>query len=545
MTKTLPVQRKTDVGVVEDWRESFLQRILVISAIIGLFALIFAVLTSDDLVLQSVYIGVYAVLVGSIIIRMPYMLKVNIFIGLPLILGISSLSETGIYGDSLFFFLAFVTFAALFIGPRGGLASVIISELVLITVGLLLVTDRITLSDPFAIEGGIGDWFSAAITHLMIALVVQSGIRMLNEEFIRAKSRNEEMLETVRKSQSELENHVVERTKELVRKTRQMEASTIVAHQAASIQELSVLLESTVELIAKKYGYYHVAIFLVNPRGDFVNLQASSSDGGKRLIEQGYRLRIGTEGIVGFVAAEKKPRIALDVGEDAFYFDSPDLPNTRSELALPLIVHDKVIGVLDFQSAEAETFQYDEIDMFQTLADQIAVAIENARLLTESQMTISQLEIISNENTRRNWQTETATHKPTFHYSATGVRSIESSKLQGNKVLSVPLVLRGEKIGKISLSRKDEFLNWTKQEEAVAHEIASQTALALENIRLVERTRQHANREQAIANMTARIRETLDLDTVLRTSARELQSALNLEMAEVRLIQQESLGDDD
>jgi GAF domain-containing protein len=106
----------------------------------------------------------------------------------------------------------------------------------------------------------------------------------------------------------------------------------------------------------------------------------------------------------------------------------------------------------------------------------------------------------------------------------------------GKNVLEIPIVLRGEKIGSISLQRKAEFQKWTPQEEAIASEVASQTALALENIRLVERTRERANREQAISNVSARIRETLDLDIVLRTSAREIQKALNLQEAEIRLI---------
>jgi GAF domain-containing protein len=287
-----------------------------------------------------------------------------------------------------------------------------------------------------------------------------------------------------------------------------------------------------------------VAIYLINLRGDYATLQAASSEGGKRLAERGYRLRVGVEGIVGFVAAEKKPRMALDVGEDAFYFDSSDLPDTRSELALPLIVRSQVIGVLDMQSTEVQAFQYDEIDMFQTLADQIAVAIENARLLSESELTISQLEVISSENTLRNWQLESIVRKPAFRYSATGVHPIEKvNPAKGKYVLDVPLMLHGQRIGKISLHRKEGFRNWTAQEKTVAAKVANQTALALENIRLVENTRQRANREKAIASVSARIRETLDLDTVLRTSAREIQNALNLQEVEIRLIPQDNQDD--
>jgi GAF domain-containing protein len=357
---------------------------------------------------------------------------------------------------------------------------------------------------------------------------------------------NEVMVGKLRESQIELENRVAERTKELARKTNQLNAATTVAHQTAEIQELDKLLNSTVNLISRQFGHYHVAIYLVNERVDYATLQAASSEGGKRLQERGYRLRVGTEGIVGFVAAEKKPRISLDVGEDAIFFDNPELPDTRSELSLPLIVRNKVIGVLDIQSTEAQAFRYDDIEIFQTLTDQIAVAIDNVRLLTESQLIISQLQVLSSEHTRRAWDMEAASRKAGYHYSATGIRSIDKPNLpNGNNALEVPLLLRGQKIGKISLVRKTEFQKWTTQEETVAAEIAAQTALALENIRLVERTRERANRDLVISNITSRIRETLDLDTVLRTTTREIQRALNLQEAEILLIPPDITEKDD
>jgi GAF domain-containing protein len=545
MKTTLLDQIDKNAIVQDDWRESFLQRILVIAAIGGIVALVPGIFTTDNLFLQGSYIGVFVVLVTTIVVRPPYFIKAGLFVTLPLILGISSMLNAGIRGDSLFFLLAFVTFSALLIGPQGGLIAIGVSEIVVIGMGYLVLNGYFTLLDSLSTEGSLDNWITDSILLLLISLVMMSGLRVLQDGFQRIQEQNKIMVDALQKSQLELEDRVAERTKELARKTNQLNASTFVAHQVASIQDLNALLNSTVNLISKQFGYYHVAIYLINLRGDYATLQAASSEGGKRLAERGYRLRVGVEGIVGFVAGEKKPRMALDVGEDAFFFDSSDLPDTRSELALPLIVRNQVIGVLDMQSTDVQAFQYDEIDMFQTLVDQIAVAIENVRLISESELTISQLEVISTENTRRNWQAESSVRKPAFQYSATGVQPIESSNPPKDKnVLNVPLMLRGQKIGKITLHRKEGFQNWTTQEKSVAIEVANQTALALENIRLVENTRQRANREKAISNISARIRETLDLDTVLRTSAREIQNALNLQEAEVRLIPQDDPNDE-
>jgi len=525
---------------IENWREFFLQRILILSSIIGLFALIPAVISTEVLGLQGVYIGAYVLIVTSVIIRFPYLIKASLFVLLPLFLGVGSLTETGIRGDSLFFFLAFVSFGTLFINQRVGVAAIFVSEMIIIVIGYMALNGLFTFSDKTALGGEITDWLSAAISHLLFSLVIIIGIKMLKQVVRQNQQHADALSEALNETHMQIENQVADRTKELTEKTKQINAATFITHQIAAVQDLDKLLRKTVNLVAEQFDLYHVGIFLLNQRGDFVNLQAASSEGGIRLVERGYRLRVGTEGITGFVAAERKPHIAMDVGQDTVFFDSPELPETRSELSLPLIVHNKLVGVLDLQSAEVDAFIYEDLDIYQTMADQIAVTIENARLLTESQLVISQLETISNENTRQNWRTELLTQKPAYHYSITGIRSADKAALKlGGNTLNIPIALRGQKIGMITLQRKAQFHNWTAQEQAVASKVADQTALALENIRLVERTRQRASREQAFAKVTARVRETLDLDTVLRTTAREIQKALDLQEVEVRLIPQE------
>jgi GAF domain-containing protein len=524
------------------WREQFLQRILILTAVIGLFVLILGLVSTSDIVLQSIYIGVFVLLVVAILIRLPYTVKAIIFSLLPLILGFSSLTETGIRGDSLFFFLAFVSFSSLLLGSRAGIVSIIFTELIIIGMGYLVLNGNITLSEKLAVEGDLVDWMVAVVSHLLISLIIMSALRMLNESFHETQQRAIKMQLSQLVSQKDLEKQIAERTQELSRKTNLLNATSLVTHQTAILQNLDQLLDRTVNLISEHFACYHVGIYFLNQRGDYVTLQAASSEAGKRLLEQGYRLRVGIEGMIGYVTAEKKPRISLDVGKDVIFFDNPELAETRSELSLPLMAHNKVIGVLDLQSAEINAFRYDEIEIFQSMADQIAIAIENARLLMESKHMISQLEIISNENTRQNWKAEISTHKPIFHYSVTGVHPVD--KLGAPKVknvINIPIVLRGQKIGNISLHRKAQFQKWSAQEEAIANEVAAQTALALENIRLVERTRARANREQAISKVSARIRETLDLDVVLRTSAREIQRALNLQEAEICLFPQSNL----
>lgn len=162
-------------------------------------------------------------------------------------------------------------------------------------------------------------------------------------------------------------------------RTYQIQTASEVARDAASIRDVEALLDSVVRLISDRFAFYHAGIFLVH--GPDAVLVAASSDGGRRMLARGHRLAVGKVGLVGYVTGTGSHRIALDVGTDAVHFANPDLPNTRSELALPLRAGDRVIGALDVQSTEPNAFDENDVVVLQTLADQLATALENARLL--------------------------------------------------------------------------------------------------------------------------------------------------------------------
>ncbi len=170
---------------------------------------------------------------------------------------------------------------------------------------------------------------------------------------------------------------------ETQRRATQLAAAAEVARDATAILDVDQLLDETAHLISEQFGFYHAGVFLLDKEGEYAVLQAASSEGGYRMLERGHKLRVGKVGIVGYVAGTGKPRIALDVGKDAIHFVNPDLPDTRSEMGLPLKVREHVIGVLDVQSIQEAAFSEDDVAVLQTLADQLAAAIANARLFQE------------------------------------------------------------------------------------------------------------------------------------------------------------------
>jgi GAF domain-containing protein len=318
----------------------------------------------------------------------------------------------------------------------------------------------------------------------------------------------------------DLEQRVAERTESLTRKSDQLRAASHIARQTAEIQDLSILLDMVANLVTDQFGFYHTGIFLVSESGSEVILQSASSEGGHRMIQKGHALAVGKKGIVGYVAEQKKPRIAMDVGEDAVYFDNPDLPKTRSELALPLLIRNRVLGVLDIQSDKPQAFSIDDIDVLQTLADQIAVAIENARLLDESQAALMQLEAVTGLRTRESWRQRLQGKGRAFTYTPLGLRA---GKLQGSNQnsLSIPLLLRGQKIGDISITRKGNAA-MNKNEEDLIAEVAIQASQAIDNIRLLEEATQRANQEEIISRLAGSFSQSLDTDTLLQNAVRGL-----------------------
>jgi GAF domain-containing protein len=189
-----------------------------------------------------------------------------------------------------------------------------------------------------------------------------------------------------------LEKRVEARTSELLvanekneRRAKQFESIAQVSRTISSTENLDNLLAHITTVINHEYGFYHVGIFLVDDQNQYASLRATNSDGGLIMLRRGHRLKVGEQGIVGFVTSRGEPRIALNVGQDAVFFNNPDLPETRSELALPLKLGGTILGALDLQSMDVNAFSQEDVSVLSILADQVAIAIQNARSAEQAQ----------------------------------------------------------------------------------------------------------------------------------------------------------------
>jgi GAF domain-containing protein len=256
---------------------------------------------------------------------------------------------------------------------------------------------------------------------------------------------------------------------------------------------------------------------------------------------------------VGYVTGQGRPRIALDVGTDAVFFDNPDLPDTRSEMALPLQVRGETIGALDVQSTEAAAFSDEDVAVLQTLADQLAMAISNTRLLQQVQESLEAERRAYGVVSREAWSdllhAQLALHQ---RYDPQGIlpadgqwrEQVRMAAQQGKTVsgqekppttLATPIKVRDQVIGILDAHKPAGAGAWTAEEITLLETLADQLGIALESARLYRDAQRRAARERLIGEVTDRVRETLDIETMLKTGVQEVHQALGLPEVTVRL----------
>ncbi len=337
----------------------------------------------------------------------------------------------------------------------------------------------------------------------------------------------------------DLEGRVEARTSELKKRASQIEAVSSVARAIASVRDIDTLLPSITKLISQQFGFYHVGIFLLDDKQENAVLRASNSAGGLQMINRQHSLLLDYHSIVGYSISRGEPRIALDVGADSVYFNNPDLPETRSEMALPLRIAEHIIGSLDVQSTQTNAFSEEDISVLTTLADQVAIAIENARLFGEARDALYESRTLFEKYTQQEWSTFARQAKRTgFVFDGKQVLPLDKSlKREATRAVAqtgslslvkesasigIPIRLRGQTIGVLDVRSKKGPRQWRQDEINILEAAAERAALALENARLVESAQRRAARERAIGDISTKIGAVSNLESILQTAVEEL-----------------------
>lgn len=488
-------------------------------------------------------ISLFYVIRGNVLLA-----KVTVPGGLLVAVGIISLTTNGLKNAGMVGLPVILVIAAIMLGRR---AFAIVTPLAILTTSIVAyfdLTNQIQLT-----RAGVDDAIILPVLLLGCASIIQLLMNRLNENIMKARKSEQRYLaenQALSELQTTLENRVAQRTIDLEnanrnneRRARQFEAVAQVSAIISNIQDFETLIARITQVISEQFGHYHTGIFLLDEAREFAILRAANSSGGQKMLARNHKLQVGQTGIVGYVTATGRPRIALDVGADAVFFDNPDLPGTRSEIALPLLIGGQIIGALDVQSERENAFSTDDITVLETLANQVSIAIQNTRTIEDARKSLAEAQSAYSESVQQAWkvmrpqslgaglQWSESTVKPLesqiqeAHVQNTFAHGITTLPVDASGKLAVPIRIRGQVIGVMSLNNNTNT-KWTSDDIDIAEAVAERLSLAIETATLLRTTQQRADIERITTEITSKISSSSRFDTILQTAAQELSKAL-------------------
>ncbi|MCS7072100.1 MAG: GAF domain-containing protein, partial [Anaerolinea sp.] len=310
------------------------------------------------------------------------------------------------------------------------------------------------------------------------------------------------------------------------RYSRNLDIASRIGRETATLYDTDVLLNRAINLICDEFGFYHAQVFLIDEIGKNAVLVYSRGEIGQQLLARKHKLGVGSDSVIGRVTASGRPVIINDTqatSPDQPHYFNPLLPETRAELALPLQVGDRIIGALDIQSTEPNVFQQEDLSIFQLLADQIAIALENARLIVETGRRYQQIDELNRQLTRIAWEeTPARSHLASvYRYDLMNVERLTEAdgeppidELISNTELRVPIKVRGEVIGVLDVET-DGQAQFSESDRAIVRAVAERVAIAIESARLFEETQINLAETSTLYQLSRYLSEASTLEDIL------------------------------
>jgi GAF domain-containing protein len=440
-------------------------------------------------------------------------------------------SGFGVKDSSYLLNFAIILMAGLLLGWQASLITTLISIASGFALAYAEANGLINVA-PYPVTSFAQDMaFTFGLNAVLIYLLInglETALRKSRANFDELESANDNLSFT----QTELKNRseeLIVANKHLENSTRKLRTVAEVTSTAASLRDFENLISLTTSIVSDQLGYYHVAIFLLDEQRQYAILRSANTDGGLRMLARGFKVPIGQLGIVNSVAQTGLPRIALNAGENKIFFDNPDLARSQSELALPLKSGDEIIGVLDIQSNEPNDFTEEDVSILSILADQVAIALQNALLFDESQRALREANIESLQASKKAWK-DYGEIVQTKGYRYDGIKSepLKAARPSNseNDALLIPVQLRGQTIGRLKLNAADPSRQWTDDELIMVSATAERVALALEGARLLDEAQKRATRETFLSEVATKLSTSFQLDSILRDTVQELGQTL-------------------
>ncbi|GAF69942.1 unnamed protein product, partial [marine sediment metagenome] len=341
----------------------------------------------------------------------------------------------------------------------------------------------------------------------------------------------------------ELEMEVSERTLSLERRAVQLETTADISKLTAELTDPDLLMSQAVELIRERFGFYHASIFLMEDTGTWAELAASTGDAGRKMLARRHRLAIGSASVVGWVTANRLPRISTDVVGDPYHFKNPILPETKSEVAVPLIVGQRLLGALDVQSTDVDAFAEADVRTLEAISGELAIAMDSARIQREMRQELDRVEGAYLGQIKGSWDRLIRSGIPSvIHINKAGemipstdevIPIIEEARVQGATIIAeggteiaVPIEVLGVPVATIAARRASSEDPWSEEEIAVIHAVAGQAALALENARQRAEELRRVQELEVINRVSQAVSQMLRQDTLFRVVHRQINQVI-------------------
>jgi GAF domain-containing protein/HAMP domain-containing protein len=335
-------------------------------------------------------------------------------------------------------------------------------------------------------------------------------------------------------------------------RTRDVQVTQDIGRAVTAERDLERLMNRVVNLIVQNFpSIYHAQIFLLDEDKQYAVLRSSTGQAGRELLSRGHKLGVGSVSVIGQVSEQGQVIIARDTAESSVHRQNEFLGETRAELAIPLRLGNDIIGALDVQSKLRDSFDEDQVAALQTLADQITIAIENARLYAESARLLASIEQERGASTRNAWKQYMYQERKDSLVIHSGVKTdyefdkLSQAVLRNGKALvgdatsrntipfAVPIMLRGQTLGVVEYEVPQAEFNYDKV--LLAEELVARLAISLENARLFQSSQQSAERERIVNTISTKLTGQTDIEDILQTAIREVGQALRTPQVAIRL----------
>jgi GAF domain-containing protein len=501
-----------------DWRPKFATVLLICVLVLGLLVLAPNTYFSLGAWQTLVFVVLWTLLGFVTLWRGSFSLHVIASLVVLAASGIAAILGGGSPGNGTFFFLGFVTAAALLWSPRAGAVSTAIAILIIACIAALAGTGLLGSSWNAPGMQSLAGWIGASLAVLLFGVAIAIGLGHMQRRSTGAESALAVRGDAAETARTAPQIGVSVR-ESLLRKALE------VGRSASAIHDPSQLIAQVVDLVATAFGYPFVALFLVNEQGDQVAVGSAAGESAVLLSEQGRVLPLDGNSLAANAARTRLPQQRFA----ALGAESPDQrlahPGPRAEAAVPLVVEDRVLGVLEAHSDATDVFAPDELDTLKRVADQVAIALDTARLLETSKHSQEDMRAQERQDVLRSWE-------PLLGAGALQYDVGEQRPPASSPEMVIPLSLRDEAIGSITLTSETD---WSVDERSLVEAVATQAGLALENARLVEVSQLSARREHVLAEITSKVWASTTIEGVLRTALQELGQALGADQATIEL----------